>query len=358
MFKLKKINLKFGLLAFLVINIAPVLLDYFFGDKDGKIVRFYFSERIFLISSVLFITLYVINIYSKKEDYPKQWLIVVNSLVFLSLFLIVEILFLIFEGLTIKNQNSVSISNPYFFDTRKRNNQELKINYENINFSIPKDQKGNNVNIINNLRKTSYQPLNFQKNIYVFGGSTIFSLGVPDSSTICSYLQKKLHDNGYNIKVNNVVVIAATLNQQFQRLKLYSEIENNDIIIFFDGINDILEGVYYKKIEASKISIINYQEIIRRFRGFAIGRYFLSRSRKSTKVYLEYINSVERDYCSLLEQVNDYIISRGASFYHFLQPNLFTKMPHNKFEKQHLIPFVSFYTPNLDLVLKESAPKA
>ena len=71
MFKLKKINLKFGLLAFLVINIAPVLLDYFFGDKDGKIVRFYFSERIFLISSVLFITLYVINIYSKKEDYPK-----------------------------------------------------------------------------------------------------------------------------------------------------------------------------------------------------------------------------------------------------------------------------------------------
>ena len=339
-----------------MLNIAPVCLDYAFGDKDGEILTFNFSKLVFIISLVFFPILYGINLYFKKEDYPKHWLMFVNSIVFLTLFLIAEIIFLIFESLTVKNQSSVTIRNPYFSDNVRINNPELIIDYEHINFSIPKDQKENNLNIKNNLRATAYQPLNFQKNIYVFGGSTIFSLGVSDSLTICSFLQKKLNDNGHHIKVNNVGVTAATLTQQVQRLKLYFEVDNNDIIIFFDGINDIMEGVYYNKIEEPKTQIINYQEIIRRFRVFAISRYFLNRARKSTKVHLEYINDVGRDYCNLLEQTDRYITSKGALFYHFLQPNLFTKIPLNEFEKQHLVPFVSFWTPNLDLVLKESAP--
>ena len=356
-FKLKNLNPKFVLLTFIITNVAPVCLDYAFGDKDGKILTFNFSVWAFLISLFFFPTLYGINIYSKKKSYPKQWLIFVNSLVFLTLFLIAEILFLIFESLTLKNQPPpVNIWNPYFSDKVRLNNPELIIDHENINFSIPKDQKENNVNIKNNLRTTAYQPLNFQKHIYVFGGSTIFSLGVSDSLTICSYLQKKLNDNGYNIKVNNVGVIAATLTQQIQRLKLYFEVGNNDIIIFFDGINDITEKAYYSRNVEPKIPIINYQEIIRRFKGFAFGRYFLHRQRKSTKVQLEYINDAGRDYCNLLEQTDRYLTNKGALFYHFLQPNLFTKMPLNEFEEQHLVPFVSFWTPNLELVLKKSAP--
>tara|TARA_A100001011_G_C14014485_1_gene716845 strand:- start:252 stop:398 length:147 start_codon:yes stop_codon:yes gene_type:complete len=47
--------------------------------------------------------------------------------------------------------------------------------------------------------------------------------------------------------VHNYGVPAATVAQQIERLKKYVEIKFGDMVIYYDGINDISSGVYLGK---------------------------------------------------------------------------------------------------------------
>ena len=352
MLKIKKINPIFGLV---IINVIPFLLDYLFGDKDGKIERFNISEWIFIFSLFTFFSIYLFKVYLKKHIHKKQWLLIINSIFFISIFSLIEILFLIKENVMVKNISPRHIENSYFFEDQRLDEQF--INYDNIDLFIPQDQKGEKISIKNNFRSTSFQPSFSKKNIYVFGGSTIFSLGVSDSATICSFLQKKLNDNGYEIKVTNVGVIAATLKQQIQRLKLFFEIDKTDIVIFYDGVNDMTKAFQKNKNnKMQKTHIINFQAIFQKFRNFALGRYLMERSTKSTKSNVKNFVIESEEYCKLLIETNRFIKNQGALFYHFLEPNLYAKSPLNKYEKEDLVPFLRFYAPDMELILKKSAP--
>ena len=92
------------------------------------------------------------------------------------------------------------------------------------------------------IRKTVKNSAKGAKKVFLFGGSTAWGIGAPDDSTIPSIMNKRLGKD-YNI-INfgeSGYVSTQELNYLLERLT------NNDIpdlVVFYDGINDIYAGIY------------------------------------------------------------------------------------------------------------------
>jgi hypothetical protein len=85
------------------------------------------------------------------------------------------------------------------------------------------------------------------RRVFLLGGSTTICLDVPDRYTYASQLQERLTALAVtkDIEVVNCGVPAVVSGEEFERLK-YEIGRNNipDFCIFFDGVNDVLEGVF------------------------------------------------------------------------------------------------------------------
>lgn len=105
----------------------------------------------------------------------------------------------------------------------------------------PFQSKYVNVNS-NGVRRTIKNPKPDAKKVFVFGGSTTWGSGVPDSHTIPSLLQKRFGNeyNFYNFGETGYVS-AQEINYLLEKL---ANNEIPDIVIFYDGINDGYHGVY------------------------------------------------------------------------------------------------------------------
>lgn len=57
------------------------------------------------------------------------------------------------------------------------------------------DKRGEYVNISGGHRDTAFQPEQFQRTIFLFGGCTVFGVGVDDNRTVASYLQMQCNKN-------------------------------------------------------------------------------------------------------------------------------------------------------------------
>jgi hypothetical protein len=80
--------------------------------------------------------------------------------------------------------------------------------------------------------------------IWVFGGSTVYGIGTPDSATTPSYLSRELDtDPSACVEVSDLGVEGFVRNQEVillaQQLKAG---RRPDIAIFYDGINESLVG--------------------------------------------------------------------------------------------------------------------
>jgi lysophospholipase L1-like esterase len=79
-------------------------------------------------------------------------------------------------------------------------------------------------------------------NIWIFGGSTLYGTGVPDSLTLPSYLSRELNAN-HCVEVTNFGVEGYVNNQEL--IVLESELKaggHPNTVIFYDGFNDGLVG--------------------------------------------------------------------------------------------------------------------
>jgi len=84
--------------------------------------------------------------------------------------------------------------------------------------------------------------------MFFFGGSTVWGYGARDEYTVPSYLSKKLYKEGYSVHVTNFGEWAYTNTQELIRLQLELRKGNiPDIVIFYDGINDVI-GSHQSKI--------------------------------------------------------------------------------------------------------------
>ena len=75
--------------------------------------------------------------------------------------------------------------------------------------------------------------------IWVFGGSVVYGLGVPDGMTVSSYLSRDLNSVQRCVVVNNFGVIGYVSNQEL--ILLIERLKGGpppDIVVFYDGIND------------------------------------------------------------------------------------------------------------------------
>jgi lysophospholipase L1-like esterase len=82
------------------------------------------------------------------------------------------------------------------------------------------------------------------RKVWVFGGSTVFGIGTPDSATIPSYLSRELNAHSSDcIEVTNLGAEGYVTNQELilllQQLKAG---HRPDIAVFYDGVNESLVG--------------------------------------------------------------------------------------------------------------------
>lgn len=108
-----------------------------------------------------------------------------------------------------------------------------------------RDMSGQYFNVKNGRRRTTDQPEDATSRILMFGGSTMFSQEVPDELTIASYLQRMLvrQDPKNSPTVINYGIPSMTAWQQLLILKKVP-IDKNDVVIFFDGVNEVVQTIF------------------------------------------------------------------------------------------------------------------
>ena len=110
----------------------------------------------------------------------------------------------------------------------------------------------------NGVRLTFNKKINDQKvyRIYMFGGSTMENVEVPDEFTIASNVSKILSEsslsNKYRFEVINFGSGAHSSTQQLIRLiyesqRAFKDYGSPDLVIFYDGVNEVFNGVYLER---------------------------------------------------------------------------------------------------------------
>jgi hypothetical protein len=200
-------------------------------------------------------------------------------------------------------------------------------------------------NLKDGLRITTNQPNNPIHQIMMFGGSTVWGTGSSDRNTIPSILQRRVNLKSNLYSVKNYGFIAVTTQQQLNKLKTIS-VNKGDIVIFYDGGNDLWHGAVYGN---PKGSIIGYNEA--NFFQITLNKvkYFFSthshlyqlmgwiknsgNKPRSLDQCLK-INDQElkerlkvslESYESTIKEAKQYVANSGGTFYHFLQPTLFSR---------------------------------
>jgi hypothetical protein len=212
---------------------------------------------------------------------------------------------------------------------------------------LPTDFDGQFYHSHDGKRRTAFQPAQYQNTVYIFGGSTIFNGEVPDEYTIASRLQLLLNAKfGERYRVENLGAATVAIAQQLARLKTIT-LKQGDIVIFYDGVNDINQSIYYKDPSGWMIqhnrSVLNNLQFIQRWR-IKIFEQLADRSRfvylflypydinamppqledASQPILQGLLEQMHTNYRAYITEANQYARNGGATFYHFLQPNLFT----------------------------------
>jgi lysophospholipase L1-like esterase len=239
--------------------------------------------------------------------------------------------------------------------------KQLSVERNNVNWASDElygyraaDTKGIYINILDGIRKTTGVPANPKHKVWIFGGSTIMCQEVPDRYTVPSQIQRILNEKYPGIyKVINLGATSLTTRHQLWRLNNDAkDIGLGDIVIFYDGVNDIIQSLYYKnptgtmaganriKIDEGGLSrklifalygrFGEYSAFVRRF------LYPFSPEERGVEFSHELVTQMQKTYVANIAAASDYARTRGAVFYHFLQPSLYSVQPLSQWEQSLL----------------------
>lgn len=214
----------------------------------------------------------------------------------------------------------------------------------------PDNFSGELINIENGFRRTINNPPSTERRMWVFGGSTIICLEVPDSYTVPSQLSSLLNANSENqFEVINSGASTISSRHQLFKLKNSTALKKNDIVVFMDGWNDIAQSLYYnnptgnmieknrKQIETASFSEkLTLNLFVKYGESSAFIRRFLNPFRPEQKDITITENDLqvfERDYLETMQLAHDFVISQGAIYFHFLQPSVYTLKEPSTYEK-------------------------
>lgn len=297
-------------------------------------------------------------------------LILVNLLILAGLFLILEIGFrLTTETYDDHQRFRLTKPEPYqnaayfskaFVDESFRQPGGWKT-LPRTNLIIPNDFHGHFFNVENGFRVTTDIPKNTTKKIFIFGGSTAYSSEVPDGYTIASYLQRKLNSAGYtSYQVVNAGVTSVNTNQQVERLRI-TPTTKNDVVIFYDGVNDVVQGVLYGNAENTIVgndrSRPLWQKLLSKLAKHSVlARAMLSRMARNYSIHNldSRISETLSRYRANLDATANIASERGTKFLHFLQPTLFTLAQRHAYEEKLLTH--GFIPPQVEKAFNSTYP--
>ncbi|AXG69423.1 hypothetical protein KORDIASMS9_01645 [Kordia sp. SMS9] len=202
----------------------------------------------------------------------------------------------------------------------------------------------------NGLRKTANPSLKDSATaikVFCFGGSTMYSSGARDEYTIPSELSKIIHKTfpNQNVEVTNFGChgyTRATENIQLQRELIKNNIP--DIVIFYDGVNEVISGhqnneagaptnaynrkrefklahSYKKRIRLFLTSSNLYRLITTIQRKLFSGSIYAQMSARSDALS----EAIAKNYIGLVKVSKSLEAAYGFKVFNFMQPNIYSK---------------------------------
>jgi hypothetical protein len=211
------------------------------------------------------------------------------------------------------------------------------------NAILPNDFRGRYFTVENGIRRTTDVPAGASTTIHLFGGSTIYNSEVPDEHTVASYLQRGLLERGHGAyRVVNLGVTSVSTNQQLERLER-TNVAAGDIVVFYDGVNDVLQGVLYGNVGDTiygndRARSFGQRLVYRLAKNSVAARYLLMRANANYEIVdldARVALTTER-FRRNVEQAETVAHARGARFMHFLQPTLYSLARRGDYERQLL----------------------
>ena len=212
-------------------------------------------------------------------------------------------------------------------DTRLKNRMQLNDSslfekFQNYNFN------GNSLNVSNGLRCTTGGGIDdVTLRIFVFGGSTVFCYEVPDSLTVTSFLQKMLNQVLKGTEVLNFGWAGATVLDRIKALKSLVNLNRNDIVLFYFGVND--SGYKFtdqvgKEHRAEDLlpMYLRIMKILAEEFNFEIARWVYGET--APRRIQNYVNQAVNQTTEALSTFEKYCRTNELQIVAILQPNLFT----------------------------------
>jgi len=202
------------------------------------------------------------------------------------------------------------------------------------------------------LRTTTDQPSTPSGRVLIFGGSTTFCGEVSDRHTYPSVLQRLLNDRKSGLIVENYGKSAATATDRVEVLKSIYDLSENDIIVFYVGVNESGVGFVQRELPVGMITklpelgnalrnISRYSRIADiLFRKFVFGGIEISEGSKL---------KAESDFKIAMDEAESFAKKAGAKFVPVLQANLFTRNPSSDYDRA----LAKMYGSELGVVMSE-----
>ena len=347
------------LLILVAINrLSPARLNKWLIKTSLIALAFVFLNRFSTDSIFLLIWVFIICfiLLRPKSNFRLIKIIGANLVIFVTLFSLIELPFRLSEsvegnpniqlGVRFDSKEFIQLRTKDYFiraelasrnsKTKMGPNQEYYFVSKNLvdlfgQSVVLRDFDGSYIKIKNGRRVTIGNTDRRQNRVFVLGGSTIFCAEVPDSMTIPSELQKAVLGAGFLVDVVNYGIPGIRIESQLETLKTIPDLGPSDIVLFYDGVND-LNTVFRKGLE-SKNAILPGEQLTK-FAGFFDKKSLLAKtlisgfldSRGVDKIFLstEAEKQVADIWLSYDLVARDYVKSKGAKFVHILQPNWVT----------------------------------
>lgn len=211
------------------------------------------------------------------------------------------------------------------------------------NAIIPNDFRGKYFTVENGVRRTTDVPADASATIYLFGGSTIYNSEVPDEHTVGSYLQRGLLERGLGrYRVVNLGVTSVSTNQQVERLE-ETQVASGDTVVFYDGVNDVLQGVLYGNAGETicgndRARSFGQRLLYRLSKNSVAARHWLVRGNANYEIadIEARVARTRERFLANIEKAERLTSARGAAFVHFLQPTLYSLAQRGDYENQLL----------------------
>lgn len=234
----------------------------------------------------------------------------------------------------------------------------------------------------NGLRKTANPSLKDSATalkIFCFGGSTMFSSGARDEYTIPSELSKLIHEKfpNQNVEVTNFGCHGYT--RATENIQLQQELVKNnipDIVIFYDGVNEVISGhqnnkagsptnAYNRKKEfkiahsyKKRIKLMIYSSNLYRFVTTMQRKLFTNSAYKQLSSRSDGLaTDIAENYIGLVKISKSLENEYGFKVFNFMQPNIYSKKFLTEAEQRYYELqkyYENLYTLSYETVRKDS----